>query len=664
MKMKKLLLTSFTALSLLMQSTAHAAIALYPAFTDQDLENFGKKAIFQDVYSFFIEKGKGNQFLCSAIKVNFGKTFPIFLTAAHCLEGATGIKVNGFEEGGQPTHFMTHPLFMSNQLDDIGAFWNPQGEESGGALLSHMPVSVALNEPLVSAGYGSTRKGGEPARQAFVTCPSVFDSEVNVISAACSQQQRNASREPMGRITPGDSGGGLFVRNKDGDIELLGIVMSTKAEEATAYGQSNWRLIDQAFLLGLEATLDYAEKGHGPLRDVTHLSPSHHFSDLSQNPKVLVAQGEQHYKNGQIDNALRLFLQAGDVGLAQFCLIKIPQLLQEIMIENKDLDEILKRCLPLAKKGHGAVQYAVSQLYLGNRGFSGIIISTYLNNSDQAQKEILEKNQKESAFWLDEAAKSGHLRAVRDKAGQWSLDGHEKAKYTQILAQHGDAKAQYELAEFYLSEEMGKIIWEGRNSPQEQSGDPVKAIAWLKVAAAAYQPDAEFALAKLKLHGYVDTLNEGGLVSVGYSFYLSQDVLDLLAHAAALGQKEAARFLGDAYAEGKTVQKNMGSAVFYWAKVVPIYALIGEAGPVDNRRAWTMTAAINEGQVNLLGMDPETKNSVANIIGTAIKISDSAKYQFIDQEKLDSLKSAYGKLMLLPASSSDDPSSPENGACQ
>ena len=286
---------------------SQAAVALFPQSTDQDLINFGSNSLFHDIYRFELNRAAS----CTAVKVDLELGYPVFLTAAHCLKGVKSIDVQGLNGDLQPTHFLVHPNYEKNPLDDLAAFWNPQQKGDLGYALYQEALAESPTETFLHSGFGTMRNGKMP-RQGFFTCPIHFEKDINLFTADC---RKNAeTTQTRGKTTNGDSGGGLFVQEENGRIRVVGIAQSGYSGEGTAHGKTYWRRIDEDFIQTLKDVALATQNAVSPTEGLQDNTARAHIESsplLDIHPSVLLVRGEHKKREGKYEEAIALFRQAG-----------------------------------------------------------------------------------------------------------------------------------------------------------------------------------------------------------------------------------------------------------------------------------------------------------------------------------------------------------------
>ena len=327
MKIKNLLMGASVLVSTALTPLAsQAAVALFPQSTDQDLVNFGSNSLFHDVYRFEAKREIQQAVRvgsCTAVRVDLELGYPVYLTAAHCLEGVKSIDVQGINGDLQPTRFLVHPNYKTNPLDDLAAFWNPQQKGHLGYALYQEPLSASSTETFLHAGFGIMRSGKMP-RQAFFTCPMNFEEDINLFSADC--RKNTETTQVRGKVTHGDSGGVLLVQKEDDSVWPAGISHSVSGGDNIAHGKTGWRRIDKDFIQALKdvaLTTQNAVSQEGGLQDDTALAHVESAHLLGNDPRVLLELGDQERRAGKYEEAMAFYRQAGNNG--RRCVLSLIQ---------------------------------------------------------------------------------------------------------------------------------------------------------------------------------------------------------------------------------------------------------------------------------------------------------------------------------------------------
>jgi hypothetical protein len=243
---------------------AFALKAVYPT-KDEDLIFFGQK--FQGVEQILSREGR-----CSSVKVAETEEHDIYLTAFPCepenadpavyplskvrgltwsenvyvtmflayakpAVGSLMLGVLGFLNArdlgygyGSSTLMLTGTVFLSLRFSKLyhelfGFHINPLGEDLSLFLKqeTNAPIYKVRPSKLMSQNLGSgivVGFGGSDSRRRAGTIPEIlFDYESNRLYAFDSSKNFPL----QATIIPGDSGGGLFLANENGETELIGI---------------------------------------------------------------------------------------------------------------------------------------------------------------------------------------------------------------------------------------------------------------------------------------------------------------------------------------------------------------------------------------------------------------------------------------------------------
>lgn len=161
-------------------------------------------------------------------------------------------------------------------------------------------------------------------------------------------------------------------------------------------------------------------------------------------------------------------------------------------------------------------------------------------------------------------------------------DEVQAEKYFTMSSECGSTHAAYQLAKFYIRQEIQKL----QQQPQATSDNEKikKAVMWLTKAASQKNLFADYALGRLysdgalltremdkaffHLHRAADTGNVYAQYRLG-KWYLTEEYKDIskavfyLTKAAAQNSDMAAYQLGKLYLSGEGIPKNVGQAVFY-----------------------------------------------------------------------------------------------------
>jgi TPR repeat protein len=622
--MKKIPILLFIVLSITFPS--YAGIALFPYSSDSDLREFGENSKFNNVYKIFMTKKSGENFSCSAVKVDINLSYPVYITAAHCLKDVINLQIDGGTDY-QPTHFVIHPLYESNPFDDLAAFWNPNDKMISGYSVHTGDVEAStMSGDYINVGFGRMRGHSSLRRQAYYTCPVNINQDLNLLEAECSKDLdlKDAAVKPVGKMTTGDRGGGLFLDNGF-QIELLGISSFVHHELDTAYGKASWRRVDKPFLDAVRSAFKresflqtalsiFNFKKTQDLIDDTHLIKNLFTIDLNliEDPRVLHAAGlaEEHRdKNSPL--AREFFVRAGDVGLSSLCEFDVRLAVSKSKESITDKKQsLINTCLRAAKfnKKDARASFFLYSLYNGNLNIEDIFVSI----ADSIRKENNYK--KEAEKWLDLAIENGSFVALRQKRS------HEATKQ---LALYGDDKSQYELALSYFSDEMCEIVFVERSPSfcrNRRTMDVEQAVLWLKHAVDADYADAQFAMAKLMEHNFSGVMGNAALVLNidDCDSALSKQILSLYEDAAHSGHEEASILLGDYY--HKNGQEEL--ALKYWASTFSSYHL-RDSSPDQHKRVMKVFKAIGDGQWKPLITDGKAYTNVLAVLEFEGRIEDT-----------------------------------------
>lgn len=138
-------------------TAVYGAQATHP-YGDDDLIALGSSPAFQGGVQVTARKRyAAARVLCSATRVQLmGSTAPAFITAAHCIEGASEIWVDVH----RADRYILHPYYEWNRLADIAVFTLPVPLDNPIAYpLVVRDYKTVAASTLVSVGYGANPQG-------------------------------------------------------------------------------------------------------------------------------------------------------------------------------------------------------------------------------------------------------------------------------------------------------------------------------------------------------------------------------------------------------------------------------------------------------------------------------------------------------------------------
>ncbi len=285
---------------LLCTSLTHGAKPLYRSL-QSDLINFGKDTRFSPIVMITIDRN-GKKYGCTASKIHLRPEANLlhqnfYITAAHCLEHAQQIFLNG-------VHALTYfidPRYKFAPLFDMGIIEFPEEinlyhTSSSFVLCPPNNLSAVLETRHIHVGFG----GVTNHRMAFKVYPtSVTDLNIE-------QHPYNPAfwhhEGPLGIIERGDSGGPLLAETQEGSLCIAAISRSEY------YGIiSHWTPLTHQWVALLEATIQNSRNSDCPPFQLCKISTAAHEKILSS--ESLDQSKERLQKPADVQFELGIFVQ-------------------------------------------------------------------------------------------------------------------------------------------------------------------------------------------------------------------------------------------------------------------------------------------------------------------------------------------------------------------
>jgi hypothetical protein len=426
-------------LSIFASESCSAASSVYGR--DQALVEFGREKIFDGMAPLRAcaqDQNGGNCLQCSAVRVESNQGCTIYLSAAHCFTNMHTAFV-----GSEPVHaYYVHPLYQIDPRRDIAVvavkgssskrsypFW--EGEES-----------EFLTKPMLLSGYGVMPDNTNP-RQAGYVLPLRVEDGVRLEFKGMTDDDRISIHS----TSSGDSGGGLFVTDKQGRLLLAGI-HAMGAPPENPFLPSLGVLIEKEFL-HLISLMFHSKKSYKQLNQ----SAAAH--------KIYISSQEMERKIALIEaQPGRLFA----LGVRYSLGFEAPH-------DDKKALEYIKKA---ADQGHARAQFN-----LGSRWYWGKGIPRNVYKAAQWWKQAADQGLAEAQFNLGQMRYKG-LGIPQDKARALTL--------WRQAADQGHAKAQFMLGQMYIH---GISV----------EGNYTKAWDWLRKAANQGHAEAQYYLSHMYAYG-------------------------------------------------------------------------------------------------------------------------------------------------------------------
>ena len=276
-----------------------------PPYTNDDLVAFGDRPEFGGAQK--LEKPGHN---CSSMAVDLGRAADgeagqVFFTAAHCFfsdgDLSKPIDFSLASVGGHNvTSFVIHPSYLLGGAgEDLAAFTIPaSGTHKGYAIFSGDPSSL-VGKTLYHVGFGDMTDGSSP-RQAMAVRISEFDDQQ--FKAFYEENQQASSDLVSGRVSNGDSGGGLFYRNELGSLEFVG-AMKTHWDTVDV-----WSYVSPDFVKLVKAVFQQGKSGDLQ-QEATKIFTQLYPGRMEQDFQTLISKGGYEISDAEKGQGLA-FLEA------------------------------------------------------------------------------------------------------------------------------------------------------------------------------------------------------------------------------------------------------------------------------------------------------------------------------------------------------------------
>ena len=206
-----LFLTSCLATLSLAADAAHP----FSPFDDEDLRRYGAESQFDGVHALIF---KDNQ-RCSTVAIP-NLSYATYLTSRSCIEyhGRPTLMRGDKVVASAYACFSSPPGKTKPQYDIAICYFPKIAQSSLTYPLYTGELDPLLTQPLIHVGYGRVESKQYYPRQAFTTT-------VRKNSLWLEPTNRNTipSEQPSGMVTEGDSGGGLFWKDPEEQLHLVGI---------------------------------------------------------------------------------------------------------------------------------------------------------------------------------------------------------------------------------------------------------------------------------------------------------------------------------------------------------------------------------------------------------------------------------------------------------
>ncbi|MBN9565907.1 MAG: bifunctional trypsin-like peptidase domain-containing/SEL1-like repeat protein, partial [Alphaproteobacteria bacterium] len=498
---------------------------------NQDLIDFGAREKFSGVKQFrgnILNRSGGAQWRdCSAVKVIGNQGFSTYLTAAHCFKNVSEIFMDH-----APVHsYFIHPLYETDPRYDIGAF-AIKGESSEAEYLlwqgSHDDLFIST---LIYSGYGVMEGNTIPLRQAgYVSVHRIEDGIRLEFKGATAKGQVS-----IHSTTSGDSGGGLFIEDKDGAQRLVGILIADAPAKSHIFTSLS-TLIDENFRNLISKVFSSAFEKPYTHKDLSKEAYAMYLPPEEMKRKIVQVEGQAGRKHALgAKYALDLAATQGDERAQEWVEKAANQghapaqsMLGEMYAEGIDCSQSYVKAVEwyekAANQGYAPAQHSLGKLYFNGRGVERDYV--------RARK-----------LW-EKAASQGNADA-QDSLGAMYFDGRGVAQdYVRArelwekAANQGHASAQ---------DNLGAMYYSGNGVTQ----DYVKARELWEKAASQGNVDAQYSLGTLYFDGQ----------SVERDYVRARKLWE---KAASQGNVDAQYSLGTLYFDGQSVERDYVRARKLW----------------------------------------------------------------------------------------------------